>query len=112
MAEVHSFVDYFKRAVSPLAVLSLLRRKPMYGYEISQEMNERGRGKLTVAVLYSVLYRLEQQGYVYISNTTVENGRARSYYALTSEGEIYLDQTVAEYKELSEIFLSMFEEEE
>ena len=110
MSESHAFVDYFKRAVSPLAVLTLLRKKPMYGYEISQEKNDRGKGKLTVAVLYSVLYRLEQQGYVYISDTKVENGRARSYYALTPEGEAYLDQTVSEYKELSEIFMALFDE--
>lgn len=35
----HSFAAYFKRAVSPLMVLSLLRRKKMYGYEISQAIN-------------------------------------------------------------------------
>lgn len=101
----HSFVAYFKRAVSPLVVLALLREKPMYGYEISKLMKECSNGKLKVAVLYPVLYRLEEEGYVYISDTTVENGRARNYYAITPEGREYVARTAAEFGELSDIFL-------
>ena len=108
----HSFAAYFKRAVSPLIVLSLLKSKAMYGYEISQAMDSLSCGKLTVAVLYPVLYRLEEQGYVCISETTVENGRARSYYAITEAGRSYLDQTAAEYRELSALFLSFLDLEE
>lgn len=105
----HSFAAYFKRAASPLIVLALLKDKAMYGYEISQAMNLRSNGKLTVSVLYPVLYRLEEQGYVRISDTTVENGRARSYYAITEAGRVYLTQTAAEFRELSALLLSFLE---
>lgn len=30
----HSFLAYFKRATSPLAVLRILSDRPMYGYEL------------------------------------------------------------------------------
>lgn len=110
MAE-HSFADDFKRMVSSLAVLALLRKKPMYGYELSQQMNIRGKGKLNVSVLYSILYRLERQGYIYISDTVVENGRARSYYSVTPAGKDYLAQTEAEYREMFDIILSLFDED-
>ena len=106
-----SFADYFKRAVSPLAVLKLLRNKPMYGYELSQRMNDLGKGKLTGPVLYSVLYKLEQQGYVEVVETVVVEGHARSYYAVTKKGNAYLAQTVEEYRELSRIYLDMLEED-
>lgn len=106
-----SFADYFKRAVSPLAVLKLLRNKPMYGYELSQRMNELGKGKLTGPVLYSVLYKLEQQGYVEVVETVVVEGHARSYYAVTKKGNAYLTRTVEEYRELSRIYLDMLEED-
>ena len=33
----HSFLAYFKRATSPLAVLRILSDRPMYGYELIQE---------------------------------------------------------------------------
>ena len=106
----HSFGAYFKRAVSPLMVLALLRDKPMYGYEISQLMVERSGGKLKISVLYPVLYRLTEQGYVHMSEITIENGRARSYYAITPEGIAYLDQTVAEFTELAEAFFAVLGE--
>ena len=37
----HSFGAYYKRATSPLAVLRLLKERPMYGYEISQAMKKK-----------------------------------------------------------------------
>ena len=33
----HSFLAYFKRATSPLAVLRILSDRPMYGYEAQAE---------------------------------------------------------------------------
>lgn len=51
----HDFSSYFKRAVSPLMVLALLRGNEMYGYEITQEINRRTNKKLSIAVLYPVL---------------------------------------------------------
>lgn len=107
----HSFAAYFKRAVSPLVVLALLRKKTMYGYEISQAINQHTENKLSIPVLYPVLYRLEEQGYIRIADTTVENGRARNYYAITDAGEQYLQDVFSEFKILSDLFCKLFEEE-
>lgn len=105
----HSFASYFKRAVSPLIVLSLLCGKKMYGYEISQEINTKTNKKLSVAVLYPVLYRLEEQGYIHVVDTVVENGRARSYYSTTAAGEAYLKETYAEFLDLANAFQQIVE---
>lgn len=107
----HSFSAYFKRAVSPLMVLALLRDRKMYGYEISQEINLRTHKKLSIAVLYPVLYRLEEQGYIRIEDTVVENGRARNYYTTTQEGLSYLNQAYGEFMELSGLFRGIVEGE-
>ena len=79
----------------------------MYGYEISSQMKKRSGGKFTISVLYPVLYRLQEQGYIEIGKTEVTDGRARSYYQITPEGERYLADTLAEYVELSEVFLQL-----
>ena len=89
----HSFLAYFKRATSTLLVLRLLLEGPMYGYEISQMMKQRSGGAFTISVLYPVLYRLEEQGYVEIVRSEVVDGRARSYYAVTDAGRAYLEET-------------------
>lgn len=108
----HSFAAYFKRAVSPLIVLGLLKQRTMYGYELSQEIDRRSKGKLNVAVLYPVLYRLEEQGFVRISDTTVENSRARNYYSITEAGLAHLEKLAAEFRELAALVQSFIEEME
>ena len=112
----HSFQAYFKRATSPLVfagltggvlilvVLRLLMEKPMYGYELTQEMKQRSGGAFTISVLYPVLYRLQEQGYVEITRSEVVDNRNRSYYAITPAGEDYLRRTWREYLEITKIF--------
>ena len=100
----HSFLAYFKRATSPLAVL------PMYGYELIQELKQRSGGKYQLSLLYPVLYRLEEQGYLEISSSEIVDGRARNYYAVTPAGRDYLRQTLAEYAEISVVFQQLMED--
>ena len=107
----HDFESYYKRATSPLVVLCLLRDRVMYGYEISQAMRQRSGGRFTIAVLYPILYRLEEQGYVRVERTEVVNNRARSYYAITPAGRKYLDRCLGEYGELHMAFLKLMERE-
>lgn len=105
----HSFESYYKRATSPLVVLRLLRDRTMYGYEISQAMKRQSGGRFTISVLYPILYRLEEQGYVVVERTEVINNRARSYYSITDEGERYLEQSLEEYCEIHAAFKSIME---
>ena len=105
----HSFEAFFKRATSPLAVLSLLSERPMYGYEITQEMKQRSGCKYTMSLLYPVLYRLLDQGYVCEDHTEVAVGRARTYYAITPEGLEYYKRTVQDYRRISGVFEQLLE---
>ena len=106
----HSFISYFKRATSPLVVLHFLREKPMYGYEITAALKERSGGKYKISILYPVLYRLEDQGFIEISSTEVADGRARSYYSITDAGRAHLEKTWQEYQEISQIFEKLMQQ--
>ena len=105
----HSFLAYFKRATSPLAVLRLLTEKPMYGYELTQTMKQRSGNTYTISVLYPVIYRLGEQGYVSVVRNEVVDGRARSYYGITPAGQAYLEDTWKEYQEISNVFVQLME---
>lgn len=107
----HSFTAYFKRATAPLVVLALLRNRDMYGYEVAAEMKARSHGKYTISVLYPVLYRLEKQGYLETTETTVVDGRARSYYHITEAGRMYLSRTLEEYDMISNVFRQLIQED-
>ena len=58
--------DNFKRGTVDLVVLSVLREKDMYGYEIVKAIEEKsgGRFQLPLGTLYPVLYRFLENGYL------------------------------------------------
>ncbi len=97
----HSFESYYKRATSPMVVLALLREKPMYVYEIQQALREKSNGVYTMQVLYPVIYKLEEQGYVKVARQEIEKNRVRNYYQVTTSGLRHLDTLQAEYQTLT-----------
>lgn len=100
----HSFSDYFKRALNPLIVLALLEDRPKYAYEMTAELKERSGGNYTMPLLYPVLYRLEEKGYVIIAETVIsEENRTRNYYQITETGKAYLEEKRTEYLRLQTI---------
>ncbi len=97
----HSFESYYKRALSPLAVLNQLAEKPSYPYELSQIIKGKSNGRFSKALLYPVLYRLEEQGYIRISSTEIIDNRARNYYVITDAGREYLASVKKEFIEMT-----------
>ncbi|NBX36992.1 MAG: PadR family transcriptional regulator [Planctomycetes bacterium] len=77
----------FLRGAGPVAVLKLLERGEMYGYEIIEALEERTDGVLAMgqSTLYPMLYNLEAK--TLIAARWDESGaRPRKYYRLTSGG--------------------------
>lgn len=89
----HSFEDYFKRAANPLLVLLLLTERSMYVYEMAQSIAQRSGGKYVASLLYPVIYRLVDQGYIKESGKQIsDDNRVRQYYEITPEGIDYLQE--------------------
>lgn len=76
------------RGAGPVAVLKLLERRPMYGYELVEAIANRTDGVLDMghSTLYSLLYNLEAQGLVEAEWREAKTGRDRKYYRLTGDG--------------------------
>lgn len=99
----HSFEDHFKRAVNPLLILTLLQECPMYAYEMTQELRKRTGGEYDMPLLYPVLYRLQDQGFIMASEKVIsDNNRVRNYYRLTPEGMTRLKEMQEEFLRLSQ----------
>lgn len=80
------------RGAAPLAVLTLLETREMYGYELVEAL-ERGSGgllELGQSTVYPLLYNLEGRGYVEPVRRTAPSGRKRKYYRITAAGESWL----------------------
>lgn len=78
-----------KRGSAELAVLSLLERGAMHGYQIAKRVEQETNGvlKFDVASLYPLLYRLEKRGWVAAEWQESDTGRRRRCYKLTREGK-------------------------
>jgi len=76
------------RGAGPFAVMKLLKRREMYGYELVDALNEHTDGVLAMgqSTLYPMLYNLEAKGYIRSHWRQSDSGRPRKYYALTRRG--------------------------
>jgi PadR family transcriptional regulator PadR len=75
----------------------------MYGYELSQAIEQRSGDILTLGkgTLYPLLYNLEAKKLVKGKWETTESGRKRRYYSITGKGEEDLARQKAQLQELS-----------
>jgi len=83
--------DLVAASAAPL-VLSILEEGDSYGYAILRRVRalSDGRWTWTDGMLYPVLHRLEQQGYVGACWRESEAGRRRKYYSLLPAGRAAL----------------------
>jgi PadR family transcriptional regulator PadR len=81
------------RGAAPLAVLTLLERREMYGYELVEAL-ERDSGGLLImgqSTVYPLLYNLEGRGHIEGVQREAPSGRRRKYYRITPEGRAWLE---------------------
>jgi len=88
-----------KRGSGELAILALLDREPLHGYEISRRIAQTTGGVLqfNLASLYPLLYRMEKRGWVKGNWEAAPSGRQRRYYQLTPQGKKQLAPLRAEW---------------
>ena len=81
------------RGAAPLAVLTLLDRGEMYGYELVEALERDSGGVLTMgqSTVYPLLYNLEGKGHVKAAWRAAPNGRRRKYYRATAAGRRWLE---------------------
>lgn len=96
-----------KRAIAnplALAVLSCLWERPMYPYEMTTAMRERGKEdsiRLNFGSLYAVIKSLEKHGFIRVEQTEREGNRPeRVVYAITDAGRREAEEWLRELIEV------------
>jgi PadR family transcriptional regulator len=97
------FESQLLKGIAPVVVLEILARGPMYGYELSQAIEQRSGEILTLGkgTLYPLLYNLEAKKLVRGKWQNTQSSRKRRYYSITSKGEGELARQKAQLKELT-----------
>ncbi len=83
-----------KRGDVRAAILSLLAERPMNGYQIMQELEQRSRGswRPSPGAVYPALQQLEDEGLV-----RADSGSGGRLYALTDKGRAYVKEHPDEF---------------
>jgi PadR family transcriptional regulator PadR len=97
------------RGAGPVAVLQLLRRRDMYGYELAEALSRRTDGVLALgqSTLYPLLYSLEGKRLVESRWVEAPSGRRRRYYRLTERGAAVLEKRRVQWQELFEAMVGL-----
>lgn len=97
------------RGAAPLAVLTLLERREMYGYELVEALERDSGGLLALgqSTVYPLLYNLEGKGHVEAVWRAAPNGRRRKYYRATASGRRWLETQRSQWAKLVEAMASL-----
>ena len=90
------------RGAAPLAVLTLLGQREMYGYELVEALERDSGGLLAMgqSTVYPLLYNLEGQGHVRAHWRSAPSGRRRKYYRITPQGRRWLEAQRTQWETL------------
>ena len=101
---MENFEAQVKKATLPLMVLTVLKERDMYAYEITQETLKRSNGRYKMPILYHVINKLQEMNCIVESRKEISEGnRVRIYYHITPNGEEYLENIKISYLELTAI---------
>jgi PadR family transcriptional regulator PadR len=97
------FESQLLKGIAPVVVLETLSRGKMYGYELSQAIEQRSNNILTLGkgTLYPLLYNLEAKKLIKGKWEAADSGRERRYYSITGRGKDQLAKQKAQLKELT-----------
>jgi PadR family transcriptional regulator, regulatory protein PadR len=91
-------------------ILSLLSKGENYGYELIQEVKRLSGDRIQWAdgMLYPVLHRMEENGWIKSRWMEIENGRKRKYYSIKQGGRQALQEKREQWTVVSSVFSGLW----
>jgi DNA-binding PadR family transcriptional regulator len=94
-------------------ILSLLAQGESYGYALIQEVKRRSGDKIewTDGMLYPVLHRMEDNGWIRARWAELENGRKRKYYSIQKDGRRALKEKREQWALITSVLGGLWKEQ-
>jgi PadR family transcriptional regulator, regulatory protein PadR len=100
-----SIREQMRKGTTTVILLNLLAEldRPMYGYEIIQELEGRSEGyfQFKEGLIYPRLHEMERQGYVRSEWRGAEGTRRRKFYTITDQGRRRLAEELKGWRSLA-----------
>lgn len=100
----------YKKGVIELCILSVLNKKDMYGYELSEIISK--KVDISDGTVYPILRKLKADGFVKTYLSEESAGPPRKYYTLTELGKKSFREDAKEWLEFTKIVNKMIKGEE
>jgi PadR family transcriptional regulator PadR len=94
-------------------ILSLLSKGESYGYALIQEIKRLSDDRIewTDGMLYPVLHRMEDNGWIKSRWVEIENGRKRKYYSIRKDGQKALREKREHWSVISCVLSGLWKEQ-
>jgi len=99
----------FKKGVLELCVLSLLKKRDCYGYEISEYLS--GHIDIADGTVYPILRKLKSDGLLTTYLEEESGGPPRKYYSLTETGRETYEKDRNEYLNFARTVETLLEDD-
>jgi PadR family transcriptional regulator PadR len=94
--------EQMRKGTTTVIILNLLAEleRPMYGYEIIQELEARSEGyfQFKEGLIYPRLHEMERQGFLRSEWQGAEGTRRRKFYAITDRGRRRLEEELRSWQ--------------
>ncbi len=94
-------------------LLSIISKGEIYGYEMSEKLNQYGFSRVKEGSIYPLLLRMKKEGLVITSQKKLPSGGPkRKYYKLTDKGAEELNEFVQRWELISSSVDRLLREED
>lgn len=97
------FNNQLRKGFFELAILMMLAKKPMYGYELTKGLKESKVFSIADGAIYPILKRLTANGFI-DTYTEEHDGRSRKYYKIKGEGKKLIKEIKGDLEFLYDFF--------
>ena len=105
--------ENLKKALTEMILLHLLSQMDSYIGELTDTIQQRSNGALSIVFPYGAIYRLEEAGHIYeVEKRNAPDGRRRQYFRITDSGRTYLAQLMTVYRRFFQAMDSLLAERE
>jgi len=89
----------FKKGIMELCVLTLVKSRDYYGYELVEEISK--KVDIAEGTVYPILRRLTQEGYFETYLQESSSGPPRKYYRISKRGKQAQSEQLEQWKEFN-----------
>lgn len=98
MKNKDNWIIQLRKGVFEIAILSLISNRPMYGYEITNSLNQIPIFQIPNGSIYPILNRITKNNWAIAYWEESQDGPKRKYYQITNEGNEILNNRLKDYQ--------------